>query len=126
MISFSTLGFILLIHFLADFGLQTHDQATGKSTSTKWLTYHVGVYSTIWLLFSWFYFNMFLIALTFSVITFICHWCTDWLTSRIGKPFWDKQDFHNGFVVVGFDQVLHYVQLILTFQFCEVGFNTLN
>ena len=42
------------------------------------------------------------------------HWVTDFLTSRIGKPFWDKGDFHNGFVVVGFDQVLHYIQLVAT------------
>ena len=126
MITFQVILFILLIHFLADFGLQTHDQATGKSTSAKWLTYHVGVYSIVWLLASWFYFDDFRIALIFSSITFICHWITDWLTSRIGKPFWDKQDFHNGFVVVGFDQVLHYVQLLLTFSFCEIGNNIIN
>ena len=119
MISFTTLVFVLLIHFLADFGLQTHEQATGKSTSLKWLTYHVGVYSIMWLLASWFYLGDFRIALIFSIITFICHWITDFITSRIGKPFWDKQDFHNGFVVVGFDQVLHYIQLVGTLIFCS-------
>ena len=119
MISFTTLVFVLLIHFLADFGLQTHEQATGKSTSVKWLTYHVGVYSIMWVLASWFYFGDFRIALIFSIITFICHWITDFITSRIGKPYWDKQDFHNGFVVVGFDQVLHYIQLIGTLTFCS-------
>jgi hypothetical protein len=123
MITFSTLIFVLLIHFLADFGLQTHEQATNKSTSIKWLTYHVGVYSIVWLLASLFYFGDFRIALIFSTITFICHWVTDWLTSRIGKPFWDKQDFHNGFVVVGFDQVLHYIQLVGTLLFCSVTIN---
>jgi hypothetical protein len=119
MISFSTLLFILVIHFLADFGLQTHEQATGKSTSLKWLTYHVGVYSIIWLLAAWFYFDYFNIALIFAMTTFIFHWATDYLTSRIGKPFWEKNDFHNGFVVVGFDQVLHYIQLVLTILACE-------
>ena len=117
MISFTTLVFVLLIHFLADFGLQTHEQATNKGTSLKWLTYHVGVYSIMWLMASWFYLDDFRIALIFSSITFICHWVTDWLTSRIGKPFWDKQDFHNGFVVIGFYQVLHYIQLIGTLIF---------
>ena len=118
MISFSTLVFILLIHFLADFGLQTHEQATKKSTSLKWLTYHVGVYSIMWLLASWFLFDSLYLASVFALITFVCHWVTDLLTSRIGKPFWDEQDFHNGFVVVGFDQVLHYVQLVGTLLFC--------
>ena len=113
--------FILLIHFLADFGLQTHDQATGKSSSNKWLTYHVGVYSTIWLLASYVLFGSWLLAAIFAVITFCCHFMTDWVTSRIGKPFWEKQDLHNGFVVVGFDQVLHYIQLYYTFQFVLEG-----
>ena len=118
MITFQVFLFILVIHFLADFGLQTHEQATGKSTSVKWLTYHVGVYSIIWLLAAWFYFDYFNIAIIFATITFICHWLTDYMTSRIGKPFWDNQDFHNGFVVVGFDQILHYIQLYLTLEGC--------
>lgn len=119
MITFSTLIFVLLIHFLADFGMQTHEQATGKSTSLKWLTYHVGVYSIVWLLASWFYFDYFGIALIFAAITFIAHWITDFITSRVGKPYWDKQDLHNGFVVVGFDQVLHYLQLFGTLILCS-------
>jgi hypothetical protein len=109
--------FILLIHFLADFALQTDEQAKGKSTSLSWLTKHVGVYSIIWLMASWFYFDNFLPALYFATITFVAHWCTDFITSRIGKPFWDKGDYHNGFVVVGFDQVLHYIQLYYTFKY---------
>ena len=118
MITFQLFLFILVMHFLADFALQTHEQATGKSTSIKWLTYHVGVYSIIWLLTAWFYFDDFRIAMIFATITFICHWLTDYITSRIGKPFWDKGDFHNGFVVVGFDQILHYIQLYLTLEGC--------
>jgi len=108
--------FIILIHFLADFGLQTHDQATNKSTSNKWLFYHVGVYSLIWFFGALIYFGVWDKSLIFASITFIAHFATDWITSRIGKPFWAKQDFHNGFVVIGFDQVLHYVQLYYTFE----------
>ncbi len=114
MISFSTLIYILLIHFLADFGLQTHDQATKKGTDVLYLTYHVAVYSLIWLFASYTYFGNIWTALVFYTFTFIFHWITDFMTSRIGKPFWDKGDLHNGFVIVGFDQVLHYIQLIVT------------
>ena len=109
--------FILLIHFLADFALQTHDQSTNKSSSNKWLVYHVGVYSIVWLFASYVYFGSWALAGIFTAVTFCSHFITDWATSRIGKPFWDKQDLHNGFVVVGFDQVLHYIQLYYTFQF---------
>ena len=43
---------ILTIHFLAAFGLQTHEQATrkgeGRSFWNRWLAYHVGVYTLVW------------------------------------------------------------------------------
>jgi hypothetical protein len=126
MISEFTFFYILLIHYLADFGLQTHEQATnkgvGNSFFNKWLFYHVGVYSLIWLLamitikdtsYSLTWWGCFY----FSTITFVCHYITDWCTSRVGKNFWLKNDFHNGFVIVGFDQILHYIQLYLTFKY---------
>jgi hypothetical protein len=109
--------YILIVHFLADFGLQTHQQATMKGKSNLWLFYHVGVYSVIWLICSFIFLGNFWSALWFALVTFICHFTTDWITSRIGKPFWEKKDLHNGFVVVGFDQVLHYIQLYYTFKY---------
>lgn len=108
--------FILLIHFLADFGLQTHEQSTKKSESNKWLFYHVGVYSIIWLIASYMYLGDFRQAIIFAIITFVFHYTTDFITSRISKPFFKSGNFHDGFVVVGFDQVLHYIQLYYTFK----------
>jgi hypothetical protein len=55
-------------------------------------------------------------GLLFGAITFVAHFITDYATSRIGKPFWEKKDYHTGFVVVGADQVLHYLQLIYTYE----------
>ena len=109
---------IVIIHLLADFGLQTHEQATNKSSSDKYLFYHVAVYSLVWLsvvswitpLKSW---NIY----WFTIITFWAHFFTDFITSRISKGFFDKKDFHNGFVVVGFDQALHFIQLYFTFKY---------
>lgn len=109
--------YILLIHFLADFGLQTHDQATNKANDIKYLIYHTGVYSIIWLLASYIFLNDITKAIQFAYITFLTHTVTDMLTANIGKPFWKKNDYHNGFAVVGFDQMLHYIQLYLTFKF---------
>ena len=107
--------YILLIHFLADFGLQTHEQATKKSTDVLFLLYHVLVYSSIWFMAVITIFS-FEKAFFFFVITLFSHFVIDFFTSRIGKPFWDKQDFHNGFTVVGYDQVLHFLQLWYTFK----------
>ena len=110
---------ILLVHFLADFALQTHEQSTRKSTSNLYLAYNVCVYTLIFGLFAMTYTKSVEFAIWFSLITFLFHFGTDYLTSRIGKPFWEKKDFHNGFVVVGFDQLLHYGQLILTYKLLE-------
>lgn len=104
-----------MIHFLADFGLQTHEQAINKSSSDKFLFFHVGVYSLVWLI-ATIPFLPNARFIPFAIITFLCHFSTDWITSRIGKPFWAKQDLHDGFVVVGFDQVLHMIQLWYTFK----------
>lgn len=110
---------ILIIHFLADFPLQTHEQATKKGESNKWLFYHVGTYTLIW---SVIYMTLpfqseypLLSWLTFSLLIGVPHFIVDWVTSRVGKPFWRSQDFHNGFTVVGFDQVIHYLCLIAVF-----------
>src|SRR5688572_16954771 len=111
--------YMLLTHWLADFCLQTDEQAKGKSTSVKLLTFHVATYSLMMGISGLFYFGDWRKCLIFAGITFVAHWITDFITSRIGKPFWAKGDYHNGFVVVGFDQVLHYVQLYLTINWLK-------
>ena len=116
---------MLLIHFLADFGLQTHEQATKKGEGTsffnKWLFYHVAVYTIVWgiafivlplpevesPIFRWVF---------FTTYVFVTHYITDWVTSRVSKPFFSNGDFHNGFVVVGFDQLIHYLTLFPVLQ----------
>jgi len=52
----------------------------------------------------------------FVLITFVAHTITDYFTSRLNAKLWAKGDVHNFFVSVGFDQVLHYVQLFVTYQ----------
>jgi len=110
---------IILIHWFSDFVLQTHWQAVNKSKSNEALTEHVLSYSTVWLLVSNIYAvvtgNYIMLAF-FMPITFVCHWITDYFTSRLNSKLWAKGDYHNFFVSVGFDQVLHYIQLFLTFQ----------
>jgi len=110
------LFFILVMHFFADFALQTHEQAINKYKCREHLFFHVMTYSLTWMCASMFFLDSVFQIGAFFIITFICHWVTDAITSNMSKPFFDKKDFHNGFVVVGFDQVLHYVQLYLTFK----------
>lgn len=109
--------YILLIHFLADFGLQTHDQAVNKSSDGKYMLRHVSSYALVWLIASFMLFSHWAPALSFVLITFIFHFVTDLITSNLSKPFFDKGDFHNGFVIVGVDQMAHYIQLFLTYYY---------
>lgn len=109
---------IIFTHWVADFVLQTNKQAKEKSKSNKQLTLHVLSYSIVWLLIANVYSiitNNYLVVSLFPIITFICHWITDYFTSRLNTKLWNKGDVHNFFVNVGFDQVLHYIQLFLTY-----------
>ncbi len=118
MISIITALLIIVIHFFSDFVCQTHKMAINKSKNNCWLTAHVAVYSFITLL-AW-VFTIFQIGvifhlntyLWFTIFIFSTHWITDYITSRFSSKYFGKGDYHNGFVVVGIDQVLHYIQLL--------------
>lgn len=124
----SIIFLIIVIHWLADFVFQTHWQATNKSTNNKALFEHVLTYTSTWLVL----YILFILysninlqmsaadygydgkVLLFFPITFVAHFITDYFTSRLNSYLYKKGDIHNFFVSVGFDQILHYVQLFLT------------
>ena len=116
--------YILLVHWVADFVLQSHEEANRKSESFEWLCRHTLKYSVVW------FFSMIMFIATtginlgfdqlvyFTAVTFVAHTITDFFTSKMTRYYFKiKHNYHNGFVVVGFDQMLHYVQLYLTFQY---------
>jgi hypothetical protein len=110
-----TIAFIIiLVHWIADFVLQTHWQATNKSTSNRALLSHTGIYSLAWILPAIILLGI-VDGIIFVGITFILHTITDYFTSRLNSHLWKKGDIHNFFVSVGFDQILHYGQLFLTY-----------
>jgi len=109
---------ILLIHWFADFVLQTDKQAKGKSKNWTDLLSHTTNYSLVWLIISIGYCCILHtppIVLLFAPITFICHTVTDYYTSRINSQLWEKNKVHDFFVCIGFDQWLHYAQLFITY-----------
>lgn len=126
----------LIVHWIADFVLQSHEQAVNKSKSIVYLLEHTVVYSAFW------YFAMFMavsyktalglehlnddqwllfvqddLCMKFALITLVAHTITDFVTSRIVKHFFNKKDYHNGFLVIGIDQILHYLQLYFTYKY---------
>lgn len=115
---------ILGIHWIADFILQTDKQAKGKSKNWSDLLAHTSIYTVSFFLFYIIYYNFQTPVgngfnermMWFFPITFICHTATDYFTSRINSQLWKQQRTHDFFVSVGFDQLCHFVQLLLTYQ----------
>lgn len=115
---------LLVVHFIADFLLQSNWMALGKSKSWLPLLSHVGVYSICFVPF----------GLLFALLTFIFHLTTDYWTSRLTSRLWfltfvrrepcnteqwchldmDDSKRHWFFVAIGFDQLIHGVSLLWT------------
>ena len=117
---------IILIHWFADFVLQTDEQAKGKSKKWLPLLEHTFMYGLIWLLAGGFYTIRFnfteqgIINLTlFTAITILLHTITDYFTSRLNSKLWSESKVHNFFISIGFDQVLHYIQLFTTYYYLK-------
>jgi hypothetical protein len=113
MISVPLLFSFMFQHWVADFVLQSNNMATKKSTSNLWLTLHVltytcvmGICAFIWL------------GLTAAVIWMftngILHWITDYYTSRVSSRLFKENENHYAFVVIGFDQLIHFTCILIT------------
>jgi hypothetical protein len=139
MLSLTEIFTILIIHWIADFVLQTDKQAKGKSKNWKDLLSHTFNYSLIFWCFAMIVFkaNVFT-SFYFWLITFICHTITDYFTSRLNTKllppiksvflennttemlaYPKNSSWHNFFIGVGYDQILHYIQLFLTYYYLK-------
>jgi hypothetical protein len=115
MISLKIVFTILVIHWFADFVLQTDKQAKGKSKNWKDLLSHTATYSLFWIIpaILMLGYN----GAIFVIITLIAHTITDYFTSRLNSKLWAEGKVHYFFVSIGFDQLLHYTQLLLTYWY---------
>lgn len=121
--------FILIIvtHWIADFIFQSESWATNKSKSNSALLKHTFTYSWIWLIAVFVFTGDAKHSLLFAAVTFALHTATDYVTSRIvSKRFSDGiygTPIPNvgAFSLIGFDQVLHYLQLIITYHLVFIG-----
>jgi uncharacterized protein DUF3307 len=117
MINIYTALFILFVHWFADFICQTSYLAQNKSKSSSVLFQHVLIYSIVMAVGVAIITIGVLPVFYFFLITFVCHFATDFVTSRITGYFYKKEEWHWFFVVIGFDQFLHAVQLFITYTY---------
>lgn len=119
--------YLLGAHFLGDFLLQTDWMAVNKSKNPRALGLHCLVYSLCFIP----------CGLTFFGLTFLTHFVTDAVTSRITSKLWffkpvgehyniggERYELwiprggnrHYFFVVIGLDQLIHYGTLAWTYS----------
>lgn len=121
MISIYIIFTIIIVHYIADFIMQDEKWALGKSKNVNDLTLHIGVYSYFWIIPAYYMFETDFQAYVFLVVTFCAHWITDYFTSRIVSKKFEAKHYGSpipnlgAFSVIGFDQLLHYTQLFLTY-----------
>lgn len=112
------LVYLMCTHFWGDFVMQTHWMATNKSKSIKALSAHVGVYTGFIAVFALSValggYMTILGAGAFIAINSVLHFMTDFCTSRITSRYWSQGKLHEFFVVVGLDQLLHFVFLFIS------------
>ena len=112
-----------LLHYIADFELQTNWMAINKSKNLNALMIHVLIYSAIFAA---------VFGPVFGLITLLLHFFTDLVTSRWSRnkfPFvpnperpkvlfdrdgQGKRSRHRFFCVIGFDQMVHAYSLVAT------------
>ena len=119
---------LLTAHWIADFVCQSDWMALGKSKRFLPLFVHVGLYTVVMTLALLYWVSTYAItdastafsfALPmFALITFVTHFATDYVTSRINSRLWAAKQNHWFFVSVGFDQLIHFYTLAWTFQWC--------
>jgi len=109
---------LLTFHYVADFILQTDMQAKMKSSDNRFLGVHCFVYAmTVTLGFIMLKISGMLpqdynIPAVSSVLI-ASHFTIDYVTSRINKKLYISGRHHEFFVVVGLDQLLHSLILLI-------------
>lgn len=105
---------LLAAHWFTDFVLQTRWQALNKSKNNIALMQHIATYTGVFAVASAALFGINTLLVVFVIINGALHFVIDYFTSRISSKLYIKQDWHNFFVVIGFDQLLHQTTLATT------------
>lgn len=136
MVPLNFICFIVLVHTIADFAVQTRWMAENKSKSIKALTAHIITYfiticlalmliSTYrassddlrWAVFS----DMYYCSIKYALFNALLHFIIDFMTSRLTSYFWSKTNRYAFFLTIGFDQAAHVITLMTTYWMLNVN-----
>ena len=112
----------MIAHTVADFILQTREEAKNKSKCNNALASHCTSYSIALTGYSLLFLNhnciipniLYWAALIFLFI-FIGHFLTDYVTSRLTSRFWKLKNERAFWIVIGIDQFIHMVHITVLF-----------
>lgn len=113
MLSIKEISLIIVAHFIADFMFQTDKMALNKSSSVKWLLAHIISYTFSVFVYLAIIFKCGIVqksltfAAYFALFNGASHFIVDFVTSRIMKTLWLREERHDFFVMLGVDQALH-------------------
>lgn len=104
-----TFTLIFCFHYVADFVLQSHWMAMGKSKRwgmNRQMVSHIAVYT------------LFLMPLgpLYALANGIAHYATDAVSSTATSALWKRNETHWFFVVIGADQLVHVLCLVWSYQ----------
>ena len=109
---------LAIFHFVGDFVFQSHWMASNKSKNNAALVLHVGIWTGCIGIPAFLALILGIInvnaVLLYIAINFVSHLIIDYISSRITSRLWAKQSWHNFFVAIGFDQLLHFIFLLFS------------
>lgn len=104
MVDIFVLSLLLVVHFIADFVLQTRWMGRNKSSNWQAMAAHIAVYTICLIPF----------GLLFAIVNGLLHLITDIISSRLTSKFYREKREAAFWAVIGADQLAHVLALIWT------------
>ena len=116
-----TLIYLMFLHFVADFLLQSRTMATNKSSSLKYLVQHVLIQFTVFTI------GVFWLPPMYALANACIHGLIDWHIWRLYKfsvylrdqeattATWKYYEDHLFYTTIGLDQMLHVITILVVY-----------
>lgn len=119
---FNYLIFLFVAHFVGDYLLQSDEIAKKKSKCFKSLFIHISFIFISFFVINLIYlkifggYNSYLDFIKIPLLNSVIHLVIDFFTSKWASKLYSK-NVHYYYVILGFDQLLHYLTVLLLIKF---------